>query len=59
MFKLLKILIFCWKELVKQLKIKASFLGNMSAGKGIVRAGSGNKKGKEIVKAGYRNKIDF
>ena len=31
----------------------------MSAGKGIVRAGSGNKKGKEIVKAGYRNKIDF
>ena len=59
MFKLLKIPIFCWKELVKQLKIKASFLGNMSAGKGIVRAGSGNKKGKEIVRAGYGNKIDF
>ena len=31
----------------------------MSAGKGIVRAGSGNKKGKEIVRAGYGNKIDF
>ena len=28
----------------------ASLLGNVFAGKGIVRAGSGNKKGKGIVK---------
>ena len=33
--------------------------GNMLTGKGIVRAGSGNKKGKEIERAGYGNKIDF
>ena len=31
----------------------------MLAGKGIVRAGYGNKKGKGILWAGYRNKIDF
>ena len=31
----------------------ASLLGNVLAGKGIVRAGSGNKKGKGIVRAGY------
>ena len=31
----------------------ASLLGNMLAGKGIVRAGSGNKKGEGIVRAGY------
>ena len=31
----------------------ASLLGNMLAGKGIVRAGFGNKKGKGIVTAGY------
>ena len=31
----------------------ASLLGNMLAGKGIVRAGSRNKKGKGIVRAGY------
>ena len=30
----------------------ASLLRNILAGKGIVRAGSGNKKGKEIVRAG-------
>ena len=30
----------------------ASLLGNMLAGKGIVRAGSGNKKGKGIVRTG-------
>ena len=30
----------------------ASLLGNVLAGKGIVRAGSGNKKGKETVRAG-------
>ena len=34
----------------------ASLLGNMLAGKGIVRAGSGNKKEKRIVRAGYGNK---
>ena len=53
----------------------ASLLGNLSSGKGIVRAGSGcpsssasqNKKGKGIIRAGYnhpsssalQNKIDF
>ena len=37
----------------------ASLLGNMLAGKGIVRAGYGNKKGKGIVRAGYGNKMDF
>ena len=30
----------------------ASLLGNLLAGKGIARAGSGNIKGKEIVRAG-------
>ena len=30
----------------------ASLLGNVLAGKGIVRAGSGNKKGRGIVRAG-------
>ena len=39
----------------------ASLLGNLLSGKGIVRAGSGNKnkKGKGIVRAGYGNKNDF
>ena len=37
----------------------ASLLGNMLAGKGIVRAGSGNKKGKGIVRAGYGKEWDF
>ena len=32
--------------------LEASLLGNMSAGKGIVRASSGNKKGKGIVRTG-------
>ena len=32
--------------------LEASLLGNLLAGKGIVRAGSGNKKGKGIVRAG-------
>ena len=31
----------------------------MLAGKGVVRAGSGNKKGKGIVRAGYRKEWDF
>ena len=35
------------------------FLGNMLAGKGIVRAGSRKKKGKGIVGARYENKIGF
>ena len=30
----------------------ASLLGNLLAGKGIVRAGTGNKKGKRIVRTG-------
>ena len=37
----------------------ASFLGNLLSGKGIVRAGSGNKKGEEIVRAGYGKERDF
>ena len=36
-----------------------SLLGNMLAKKWIVRAGSGNKKGKEIVRAGFGNEMDF
>ena len=31
----------------------ASLLGNLLTGKGILRAGSGNNKGKGIVRAGY------
>ena len=34
----------------------ASLLGNMLAGKGIVRAGYGNKEGKGILRAGYGSK---
>ena len=37
----------------------ASLLGNILAGKVIVRAGSGNKKGKGIVRAGYGKEQDF
>ena len=36
--------------------LEASLLGNLLIGKGIVRAGSGNKKGKEIVTASSGNK---
>ena len=36
----------------------ANLLGNLLSGRGI-RAGSGNKKGKGIVRAGYGNKMDF
>ena len=42
--------------------LAASLLGNMLAmlaGKGIVRAGSGNKKAKGIGRAGYRKEMDF
>ena len=34
-----------------------SLLGNILTGKGVYRAGKG--KGKGIVKAGYRNNMDF
>ena len=34
----------------------AILLGNMLAGKGVVRAGSGNKKGKGILRSGSGNK---
>ena len=37
----------------------ASLLGNMLAGKGVTRAGYGNKKGKGIIRAGYGSKLDF
>ena len=37
----------------------ASLLGNMLAGIEIIRAGSGNKKGKEIVRAGYGKECRF
>ena len=37
----------------------ASLLGNLLAGKGIVRAGSGNKIGKGIVRAGTGKQWDF
>ena len=37
----------------------AALLGNLLAGKGIVRAVSGNKKGKGVVKAGCRKQWDF
>ena len=36
-----------------------SLLGNLLSGKGVVRAGSGNRKGKGIVRAGSGNKMDF
>ena len=45
----------------------ASLLGNLLIGKGIVRASSGNNKGKGVVRAGYgrplpsalQKKLDF
>ena len=37
----------------------ASLLGNILSGKGLVKPGSGNKKGKGIVRADYGNKMDF
>ena len=37
----------------------ASLSGNILTGKGIVRAGYGNKKGKRIVRASYGNEMDF
>ena len=71
MYKHLKILIFYWKELLKQLKMKqegvflsmllgtlgASLLGRLLTGKGFVRAGYGNNKGNGVVRAGYGNQL--
>ena len=37
----------------------AGLIGNILAGKGIVRASSGTKKGKGIVRAGYGEEWDF
>ena len=37
----------------------ASLLGNLLAGKRVVRAGSGNKEGKGIVRAGTGKEWDF
>ena len=37
----------------------ASLLGNLLTGKGIERVGSGNNKGKEIVRAGSGKNLDF
>ena len=37
----------------------ANLLENLLAGKGIVSAGSGNKKGKGIVRVGYGKEWDF
>ena len=39
--------------------LRASLLGNILAGKGIVRAGYGNKIRKGIIRAGYGSKLDF
>ena len=36
-----------------------SLLGNLLAGKGIVRTGSGNKKGKGFVRASTGKQWDF
>ena len=37
----------------------ASLLGNVFAGKGIVRAGYGNKEGKGMLRVGYGSKANF
>ena len=37
----------------------ARLLGNLLTGKGIVRAGTGDKKGKGIVRAGTRKQGNF
>ena len=39
--------------------LRASLLGNLLSGKGIVRTGSRNNKGKGIVKAGTGKEWDF
>ena len=57
--KLLKILIFCWKELLKQLtmkqkKQKGGFLGMLLGTLGASLLGS-MLTGKEMLRAGYGN----
>ena len=47
------------QKVSKYYAIDCSLLGNILAGKGIARAGSGNKKGKEIVRTGYGNKKEW
>ena len=37
----------------------ASLLGNLLTAKGVFRAGSGNKKGKGILRAGLGKEWDF
>ena len=39
--------------------LSASLIGNLLAGKGTVRVGSGNKKGKGIARAGSGRPWDF
>ena len=39
--------------------LEASLLGSILAGKGIIRAGSRNRKGTRIVRAGYGKELDF
>ena len=39
--------------------LAASLLGNILAGKGIVKAGSGRKKRKGIARVGYVKEWDF
>ena len=39
--------------------LRARLLGNLLTGKEIVRAGTGNKKGKGIVRSGSRKQWDF
>ena len=39
--------------------LEASILGNLLTGKGILRAGLGNKKGKGILRAGTGKEWDF
>ena len=39
--------------------LRANLLGNLLTGKGNVRAGSGNKKGKRVVRAGSGKQWDF
>ena len=37
--------------------LEASLLGNMLTGKGGLRPGYGNKKGKGVLRAGYRSSV--
>ena len=39
--------------------LRTSLLGNLLSGKGIVRAGSGNKNRKGIVRVGYGKEWGF